>query len=134
MAEPVLTFADLVTLTGYGLGLYWSAGGPWWAGAASIVADEVDGRLARALGETSTRGRFLDWGADVTLTPAAFGRLGREVGVGPGLGLAVAPVALLAQAHLAAEGRRPPVGSLRAVGMVAGMVAHATRGRRDGRR
>lgn len=134
MAEPAVTFADVVTLTGYGLGLYWAAGGPWWAGVASIVADEVDGRLARALGETTARGRFLDWGADVTLTPAAFGRLGREMGVGPGLGLAVAPVALFAQAGLAAEDKRPPIGSARAVAMVAGMVAHAAKGRGDGRR
>ncbi len=127
MNDPPVTFADVVTLTGYGLGLYWAAGGPWWAGLGSIVADEVDGRLARALGQTTRRGALLDWGADVTLTPAAFGRLGRELGLGAGVGLAVAPVALFAQASLAAEGVRPAVGSARAVGMVAAMVAHAAR-------
>lgn len=47
---PLFTAADGVTLAGLGLGLWWSLGGPAWAGLGSLVADELDGRLARALG------------------------------------------------------------------------------------
>ncbi len=115
---------DLVTLTGYMLGLWWAQGGPAWAGLVSIVADEADGRLARALGETSERGSALDWGADVALTPFALARLGRECG-NPDAAMLLAPVLLLVQAAARARGERPSVGSVRAVLMLAAMAVRA---------
>ena len=118
--------ADVVTLTGYACGLWFCGGGPAWAALASVVADEVDGRLARRDGTASARGSAMDWGADVALTPAALGRLGVELGVEL---LPVAPVVLAAQASLRARGRRPRVGSARAVVMLAAVCVRALGGR-----
>ncbi len=121
-AEARLTLADVVTLGGYGLGVWWGVGGPAWAGVASIVADEVDGRLARATGTTTSHGSSLDWGADVALTPLALLRLGREVGY-PTAALLAAPPMLYAQAMLRSEGVRPSIGSARAVITLAALAA-----------
>lgn len=117
------TLADAVTLTGYGLGLWWAQGGPSWAGVASLLADEVDGCLARAMGTASAHGSLLDWGGDVALTPFALGRLGRETGHEQAALLAAPPV-LLGQTLLRARGYRPSVGSARAVVTLAAIVAH----------
>ncbi len=117
---------DAVTVGGYALGLWWAAGGPTWAGVASIVADEIDGRIARGMRATTEHGSALDWGADVTLTPFAMARLSREIGYG-NAGLVAAPVALYAQARMRGDGWRPPVGSLRAAVMVAAMIAHTAK-------
>lgn len=119
--SPAPTFADLVTLTGYGLGLWWAVGGPTWAGISSIVLDELDGRIARAMNQTSERGSALDWGTDVTLTGVTALRLGSSSGqMIPAL--ALAPLALYAQSQLRADGWRPPLGSARAVLMLATMA------------
>ena len=119
--EPTLTGADVITLGGYGLGLWWAADGPTWAGLLSILADELDGPVARATGTATAHGSALDWGADVALVPAALARLGRELGVGSMPGLLASPVVLLAQSHLRAQGERPSVGSARALVMLAAM-------------
>ena len=119
--DPTVTAPDLVTLAGYGLGLWWAADGPAWAGLLSILADEVDGRLARATGTTTAHGSALDWGADVALVPPTLARLGRELGVGSTPGLVASPAVLLVQSHLRAAGDRPSVGSARAVAMLAAM-------------
>lgn len=127
MSEDAVTLPDLVTLTGYGLGLWWAAGGPTWAGLVSIAADEVDGRLARATNTTTAHGSALDWGADVALVPPTFARLGSALGVGRTAGLVASPVALYAQSRLRAEGERPSVGSVRAFAMLATMGLEAWR-------
>lgn len=115
------TLADVVTLVGYGLGLWWCVGGPTWAGLGSIACDEIDGRLARAMGTASKHGAELDWGADVILTPLALRRLGAAL-KHPNLALVAAPPILYAQANLRAEGRRPTFGSARAAIMVGAMI------------
>lgn len=120
--QPRFTLPDAVTLAGYGLGVYWSLGGPTWAGVVSVIADEVDGRLARATGATTTHGGELDWGADVALTPLALARLGREVGH-PALALAAAPPVLYVQAMLRDASWRPTVGSARAAITLAAIAA-----------
>jgi len=127
--ERPVTLPDLVTLGGLSLGLWWALGGPAWAGIASVVADEVDGRIARAAGAETEHGAQLDWGADVALTPLVLLRLSRELGVGDRLVLAV-PVVLAVQARLRAEGWRPVVGSFRAFCMLLAIAAGATRGGR----
>ena len=119
--DPTVTAPDLVTLAGYGLGLWWAADGPAWAGLLSILADEIDGRLARATNTTTAHGSALDWGADVALVPPTLARLGRELGMGSTPGLVASPAVLLAQSHLRAAGDRPSVGSARAVAMLAAM-------------
>lgn len=129
-----MTLADAVTLTGYGLGVWWSVGGPAWAGLASVVADEVDGRLARATGTATTHGSSLDWGADVALTPLALMRLGNELGR-PGLATLAAPPVLFAQAMLRASDVRPVFGSARAAITLAAIgVRYARKRRNRGRR
>jgi hypothetical protein len=131
-AEPSLapSAPDVVTLAGYGLGLWWCLGGPTWAGIASIACDEVDGRLARLTGKSSPRGSALDWGADVALTPLALLRLGRaawpgEEERGKTVALLLAPAVLYGQASLRGSDWRPPVGSARAAIMVGAMIAEA---------
>lgn len=120
------TLPDVVTLASYGLGLWWCLGGPTWAGVASMLGDELDGRLARATKQTSERGGHLDWGADVALTPLALLRLGKTVGNVP-LAMAAAPPLLLLQADMRARGERPAIGSARAAIMIAAMIAEKLR-------
>lgn len=120
------TAADVVTLASYGLGLWWCLGGPTWAALASIVGDELDGRIARATGTTSERGSALDWGADVALTPLALMRLGRENGHEKAA-LYAAPGVLFVQAQLRADSWRPPVGSARAAVMLAAIALEAVK-------
>ena len=115
------TFADVITLLSLGFGLWWAAGGPVWAGLLSILGDEIDGRVARAMGTTSERGSLLDWGSDVALTSASLVRLGMNTGRMP-MAIIAAPVFLFAQSQLRSEGYRPPIGSARAVIMLSTMV------------
>lgn len=123
------TVADAVTLGGYALGLWWSFGGPNVAGLGSLVADEIDGRIARVMSQPSERGSALDWGADMALTPLALMRLGREIGH-PILPLLAAPPLLYVQASMRAKGERPSFGSARAVITLAAMIAGAVRSSR----
>jgi len=113
---------DILTLTSYGLGLWWCLGGPTWAAIGSMIGDELDGRLARATKQTSERGSALDWGADVALTPLALARLGRETGH-VALALAAAPPFLFLQAEMRSKGERPAIGSARAAIMTMAIVA-----------
>lgn len=117
-----------LTLGSYALGLWWCVGGPTWAGLVSIALDEVDGRVARAIGATSETGSALDWGTDVILTPLALRRLGGSFNV-PNGALVAAPPILYAQAKMRADGKRPAVGSARAAIMVAAMVTEAFKGK-----
>jgi hypothetical protein len=117
---------NALTLASFGLGLWWSVGGPTWAGLVSIGLDEVDGRWARLTGSTSEAGSALDWGTDVALVPMALRRLGAAFGH-PDAALLAAPPILYVQAQDRAAGTRPAVGSARAVIMVAAMLAEAVR-------
>jgi len=120
MAKP--SAPDIITVASYGLGFWWALGGPRWAGIASIVGDELDGRVARLTNTCSDRGAALDWGADVALTPLALMRLGRTLGHEKGA-LAAAPPILYMQASMKAKGMRPTVGSARAAIMISAMIA-----------
>ena len=126
MVPPVPTTADVLTLAGYGLGLAWCLGGPTWMGLVSILLDELDGRVARALNQSSERGSALDWGADVTLTSFASMRLGQSLGSAE-VGVAASLPLLYLQAHLRGKGIRPTVGSMRALLMLATMAIEHTR-------
>ena len=121
------SIADAVTLLSLGLGLWWCAGGPIWAGLLSILGDEIDGRIARARGTESKRGSELDWGADVALTTGALYRFGKVIGQ-PMTAVIAAPAFLYAQAQLRADGYRPPVGSARAAIMLTTMITGQGRG------
>lgn len=122
-ADAIRRYApNTLTLVGYAFGLWWSVGGPTWAGLASIALDEIDGRLARALNATSDLGSQLDYGVDVALTPMALLRLGRSTGLGA-VPLLAAPPIVLHQARMRAEGDRPTIGSYRAGIMLLAMGA-----------
>ena len=109
--------ADIITLLSFGLGAWWAVGGPTWAAIASIIGDELDGRLARATGSVSERGSALDWGSDVTLTTMTLMKLG-YITQHQGLAIAAAVPVLYTQATLRAKGWRPPVLSARAILML----------------
>ena len=128
-----LTVADLITLSGYAAGLWWSVGGPTWAALASIAADEVDGPVARAMGDAGQQGADIDWGADVALVPLALMRLGKEVDQQTAA-IACAPMVLAVQARLRAGGWAPPIGSARAAIMLAAIVAGMKKPRENPRR
>ena len=117
-ARGPLTAADLITLTGYAAGIWWSVGGPTWSAFYSMIADELDGPAARSMGTAGKQGADLDWGADVALTPLALMRLGRTIGQ-PQLTIATAPLVLAVQARLHSQGWAPPIGSARAGVMLA---------------
>ncbi len=120
---------DAITVTSYALGLWFCMGGPPWAAIASIIGDELDGRLARATDNTSDRGMYLDWASDIILTPLSLKRLGKETET-PEV-IAASPIIMYAQAHMKAKGERPPVGSARAVIMLAALAAmHAKSNKR----
>lgn len=120
--ERVRTQApNAITLAGYALGLWWAVGGPTWAAIVSILADELDGRMARAMNATSELGSNLDWAADVALVPMTLLRLGRATNLGA-VPLLAAPPILFGQASLRSDGWRPPLGSPRAVIMVAAIL------------
>lgn len=102
----VLTLPNLVTLSGFAGTCAWLAGAhPGWA-IAGLVADELDGRLARATGTTSEFGGLLDWTTDVAASTLILNRTGR---------LWAAPVVVGGQVALRNEGWRPPLGSARAL-------------------
>lgn len=104
------TLPNAVTLAGAALTAWWLRGGPKWAAVAGLLADEIDGRLARATGTTSRIGATLDWATDVSLNAVVMDRLGLA---------AALPVVLPVQVAMHAEGIRPAIGSLRAVSTLA---------------
>lgn len=67
---------NAVTFLGHGLTIWWLLGGPWIAGAAGLLCDDVDGWLARKLGACSRFGGTYDWAVDVTLSSVLLAELG----------------------------------------------------------
>lgn len=116
-----ITLADLVTLSGYGLGLWWASGGPGWAALLSMAFDELDGPIARARGAAGLGDSAIDWGADIALTPLALVRLSRDVNR-PAIATVGAPLVLAVQAKMHGAGFRPPVGSARAAVMIVALL------------
>jgi len=96
---------NAITLSGYGATIAWLAGGPWWLAVYGLVADEIDGEVARATGQTSQYGSLFDWAVDLSLTALILAKLGA-----PWLLLVVTPV----QVYLRERGWTPSCGSARA--------------------
>lgn len=104
--RSVINLPNVITLAGFFATLAWLGGAsPGWA-LLGLLADEIDGRVARATGQTSEFGSLLDWTTDVTLTALVMQRL--EI-------LWALPPVTAAQVALRKDGWRPPVGSARAV-------------------
>lgn len=107
--EEIPVLPNAVSLAGYVAALLYLKGGhPAWC-LASILADEADGRIARAVGQTSEFGGALDWGIDLTLTGLFLERVDL---------LAALPPVTAAQAYFRSRETRPPVLSARAIVML----------------
>ncbi len=104
---------NAITLAGYFASVGWLVGGPWWLAIAGLLADELDGRVARAEGTSTPFGSMFDWATDITLTGLVAARLGI---------LWVLPGITAVQAWLRNEEIRPEVGSARAVLTLAALV------------
>lgn len=74
--HPHSNMPGAITIGGYICAAIWLAGGHWVFAFASIGADELDGYVARRLGDTTEYGSELDWAVDITLTGAVAMRLG----------------------------------------------------------
>ena len=108
-----LTTANGISLAGYALGLWWLGGGPSWAAIASIAADELDGRVARSMGDASCLGGNLDWAIDLTFTGLVAWRLGA---------LWMLPAITAAQAYLRSQRTEPPLMSARGYMMIGALI------------
>jgi hypothetical protein len=74
-ASEVFNLPNAITAAGLGLSGAWLAGGSPWLGLAGLLADDLDGRVARATGQTTEVGSLLDWTADVVLTGLVLNKL-----------------------------------------------------------
>lgn len=110
----LVNIPNAITAIGYALGLWWIAGGPAWAALVSIVADELDGRIARATGTTSEFGSKFDWTTDVVLTAATLQKMRAPVWI--------ILAGTIGQVALRDRGIRPEFGSARAALMLIEVV------------
>ena len=109
--RPVVTLGSALTMTGYGLGFWWTLGGPAWSAVSSIILDEVDD-AARA--DKDRFGTSLNWGSNLILTALSLLRLKAP--------LWTIPTATAAQVYLKSINFVAPLGSLRAGLMMYGVV------------
>jgi phosphatidylglycerophosphate synthase len=113
-APSSLNVANAITVAGFAAGVAWWAGYGAGFGVLSIVADELDGRIARATNTTTELGSLLDWSSDVVLTTLALERLDAPTWT--------IPAATVGQTYLRSRNIRPPIGSLRALLMLVAMA------------
>jgi hypothetical protein len=111
--ETVFNIPNALTLAGYAAGLAWLMGyGPAWA-LLSIVLDELDGKVARDLNQTSEFGAELDLAVDWSMAALVGVRIGTWWAMPAMLGL---------QVWQHQQGKSPVVGSARAAGMIYAMA------------
>lgn len=121
----VLTAANLSTVLGYGLALWWLNGGPALAGLASLLADEgAEALLARQPGRFSLPGTGVDLSIDASIASTAACKLGLPP-------LAVPAFAVL-QGVLGAQQTRLPGVSLRSYAVGLALLVDQLLGRRRG--
>ncbi len=111
--KEIINVPNAVSLAGYASTIAWLMGAHPAFAIAGIVADEIDGPIARSRGETTDYGSLLDWGIDLTLT----GAVAVKVGLTPLL-LAITPL----QIWMRQNGHAPTFGSARAALTVYGLV------------
>lgn len=102
LPRGALSLPNAITLSGQGAMLYWLAGHSPWFMAWGLLADELDGKVARATGQVSETGSALDWGVSVSLSSLMLWQLGAPWAI---------PIVLLVQASLRGQDWSPPVGS-----------------------
>ena len=106
--ETVFTLPNVLTVAGIASSVVWLAGGSGWWALLGLILDELDGRIARATGQTSELGSSLDWAGDVAINAATIVKLGPPF-------IYALPVVMTGQMILRDEGTRPSIGSARAV-------------------
>jgi phosphatidylglycerophosphate synthase len=74
--DEYFTLSNGITLAGYILSLAWIAGGPAWMALAGLVADEIDGTIARKTNTVSEFGSVMDFTTDMIMTALVARRLG----------------------------------------------------------
>lgn len=109
----VFNCPNFISLVGLATSIGWLVTGNKAMGVASILADELDGPVARATCQTSSYGSQLDYAIDVAMTGAVFYKIKH-----PWLLLGIVPT----QAFLRDQGYAPSFGSFRALGMAYGIV------------
>lgn len=116
VSDASVNLPNAITLSGYAATIGWLLGGSPLLAIYGIAADEADGRVARATGQTSDYGGLLDWAVDITLTGLVLARLGWTW-----LLVVVTPM----QAYLRQRGFRPVIGSSRAVFTIVALLTGA---------
>jgi phosphatidylglycerophosphate synthase len=76
VVEDFFTLSNGITMAGYMLSLAWISGGPAWMALAGLLADEVDGEIARRTGTVSEFGSVMDFTTDMIMTALVAKRLG----------------------------------------------------------
>lgn len=99
---------NAITVAGLGATAVWLGGGSGWWALFGLAADELDGRVARATGQTSDLGSKLDWAGDIAMNAAVLAKLGQPY-------VYALPAIVVGQAALREAEWRPPVGSARAL-------------------
>jgi len=113
-SDAVLNVPNLLTFASLGLGVWWTVGGgPPWSAVASVLLDELDGRVARATGETTRFGATFDWAGDLVLTGLVLNKLGAAEAI---------PIVTTGQVVFREAGYRPPVLSIRGALMLYGVA------------
>lgn len=111
--KEIINVPNAVSIAGYASTIAWLMGAHPAFAIAGIVADEIDGPIARKTGQTTDYGSLLDWGIDLTLT----GAVAMKVGLAPLL-LAITPV----QIWMRQNDIAPTFGSARAALTVYGLL------------
>ena len=106
--RPYKNLPNAITFLGYCSQLIWVVGGHayWPAALVGLIADEVDGLVARLTGDSSEFGSMFDWGTDLTMTGIVALRAGM---------VWTLPFTTLAQVVMRVNDTKPACGSMRAV-------------------
>lgn len=117
--EPLINVPNAVSLAGCAATVAWLAGGSVWWLVLGLGLDELDGEVARNLGQTSGFGAQLDWTIDVATVGAIAMKLA-SLGLGT-IWLWSLPVVVAIQAYMRNRGQAPAFGSARAAMVLVGL-------------
>ena len=106
--RDLVTLPNLLTFGGIAASTAWLLGGSGWWAILGLALDEIDGRVARAMNQTSEFGSKFDWGGDVAINAATMTKLGGPYAV-------ALPVVVAGQVALREDGFRPSFGSARMI-------------------
>ena len=117
--EPLINVPNAISLAGVAATCAWLAGGSVWWLVLGLGLDELDGEVARNLGQTSGFGSQLDWTIDVATMGAIAVKL-MYLGAGS-IWVWSMPVVIAVQAYMRNRGQAPAFGSARAAMVLLGL-------------